>query len=60
MLTGISCRLPVNRRAGTTIRGVFALRPCMTHHRSTDADVLALAEVAGELGSALAVSMLPG
>ena len=32
--------------SGTTIRGVFALRPCMTHHRSTDADVLALAEVA--------------
>jgi len=46
--------------SGTTIRGAFALRPCMTHHRSTDADVLALAEVARELGSALAVSMLPG
>ena len=40
--------------SGTTIRGVFALRPCMTHHRSTDADVLALAEVARELGAALA------
>ena len=32
--------------SGTTIRGAFALRPCLTHHRSTDADVLALAEVA--------------
>jgi aromatic-L-amino-acid/L-tryptophan decarboxylase len=39
--------------SGTTIRGAFALRPCMTHHRSTDADVLALATVAQELGSGL-------
>jgi aromatic-L-amino-acid decarboxylase len=44
--------------SGTTIRGTFALRPCMTHHRSTDADVLALAEVASELGAALAPRML--
>jgi glutamate/tyrosine decarboxylase-like PLP-dependent enzyme len=44
--------------SGTTIRGAFALRPCMTHHRSTDADVLALAEVASELGAALAPRML--
>ena len=44
--------------SGTTIRGAFALRPCLTHHRSTDADVLALAEVASELGAGLA-SMLP-
>ncbi len=40
--------------SGTTIRGVFALRPCMTHHRTSDADVLALAQVACELGAALA------
>jgi aromatic-L-amino-acid/L-tryptophan decarboxylase len=47
--------------SGTTIRGVFALRPCMTHHRSTDADVLALASVASELGARLAgaAPMLP-
>ena len=47
--------------SGTTIRGVFALRPCMTHHRSTDADVLALAAVASELGARLAgaAPMLP-
>jgi aromatic-L-amino-acid decarboxylase len=45
--------------SGTTIRGIFALRPCMTHHRSSDADVLALAEVASELGAALAPRMLP-
>ena len=45
--------------SGTTIRGTFALRPCMTHHRSSDADVLALAEVASELGAALAPRMLP-
>ena len=45
--------------SGTTIRGTFALRPCMTHHRSSDADVLALAEVASELGTALAPRMLP-
>jgi len=44
--------------SGTTIRGAFALRPCMTHHRSSDADVLALAEVASELGTALAPRML--
>jgi len=44
--------------SGTTIRGTFALRPCMTHHRSTDADVLALAEVASELGAVLAPRML--
>jgi|tagenome__1003787_1003787.scaffolds.fasta_scaffold20977977_3 aromatic-L-amino-acid decarboxylase len=44
--------------SGTTIRGTFALRPCMTHHRSSDADVLALAEVASELGSALSPRML--
>ena len=31
----------------------------MTHHRSTDADVLALAEVASELGAGLAPRMLP-
>jgi hypothetical protein len=30
----------------------------MTHHRSSDADVIALAEVASELGSALAPRML--
>ncbi len=40
--------------SGTTVRGAFALRPCMTHHRSTDDDVLALAEVARELGAGLA------
>jgi glutamate/tyrosine decarboxylase-like PLP-dependent enzyme len=40
--------------SGTTIREAFALRPCLTHHRSTDADVLALAEVASELGTRLA------
>ena len=45
--------------SGTTVRGAFALRPCMTHHRSTDADVLALAEVARELGAGL-VPTLPG
>ena len=45
--------------SGTTIRGAFALRPCLTHHRSTDTDVLALAEVARELGAGVA-SMLPG
>jgi aromatic-L-amino-acid/L-tryptophan decarboxylase len=39
--------------SGTTVRGAFALRPCMTHHRSTDDDVLALAEVARELGAGL-------
>jgi aromatic-L-amino-acid/L-tryptophan decarboxylase len=46
--------------SGTTIRGAFALRPCLTHHRSTDADVLALAEVAQELGAGLAARTLPG
>jgi aromatic-L-amino-acid decarboxylase len=45
--------------SGTTIRGTFALRPCLTHHRSSDGDVLALAEVASELGTALAPRMLP-
>lgn len=40
--------------SGTTIRGAFALRPCITHHRSTDEDVLALAEVAQEIGTRLA------
>jgi aromatic-L-amino-acid decarboxylase len=44
--------------SGTTIRGAFALRPCVTHHRSSDADVLALAELASELGAELA-NMLP-
>jgi aromatic-L-amino-acid decarboxylase len=44
--------------SGTTIRGAFALRPCLTHHRSTDADVLALATVARELGAGLAPPML--
>ncbi|HEY3612790.1 MAG TPA: pyridoxal-dependent decarboxylase [Gaiellales bacterium] len=44
--------------SGTTIRGAFALRPCLTHHRSTDADVLALAEVARELGAGLASRVL--
>jgi aromatic-L-amino-acid/L-tryptophan decarboxylase len=44
--------------SGTTVRGAFALRPCITHHRTTDADVLALAEVARELGAGL-VSTLP-
>ncbi len=45
--------------SGTTVRGAFALRPCMTHHRTTDADVLLLAEVARELGAGL-VPTLPG
>jgi aromatic-L-amino-acid decarboxylase len=44
--------------SGTTVREVFALRPCMTHHRSSDADVLALAKVASELGAVLAPPML--
>ena len=41
------------------MRGAFAIRPCFTHHRSTDADVLALVEVARELGAGLA-PILPG
>jgi aromatic-L-amino-acid decarboxylase len=45
--------------SGTTVLGAFALRPCMTHHRSSDADVLALAEVASELGGALAAPQSP-
>jgi L-2,4-diaminobutyrate decarboxylase len=45
--------------SGTTIRGAFALRPCITHHRSSDDDVLALAAVARELGAGL-VRTLPG
>ena len=37
--------------SGTTIRGAFALRPCMTHHRSTDADVLRARQEVGPRSS---------
>jgi aromatic-L-amino-acid/L-tryptophan decarboxylase len=36
--------------SGTTVRGAFALRPCIISHRSTEADVLAMVDVARELG----------
>jgi glutamate/tyrosine decarboxylase-like PLP-dependent enzyme len=39
---------------GTTIRGRFALRACVLHYGSTEADVDALVEAVREAGATLA------